>query len=575
MWCETQARRPRARQNVLLSSAPHASTWRRGRHRQREHARDRAARAPQRQRPPARDAQHRVVGARLDRPVVRAGRSAIGAEPLERVVVLVGDRLVGHVAAGHHQRLADVGQQQVVERAVREHHARARPTRGATAAATRAPRPARREHDRPVAPVQQRRLDRPELDQLARRLEVARHQRERLLLAVLARPQPRDRLARRPPGTRDGTRRCPSPRRSAARIAQPRKGATHSSPRSGRPREGQTRSRARSPGRRSAGRGSGGRRGRAYSAAQASHIVKPAIVVSGRSYGTPRTIVKRGPQFGAVDERVAVAAVGGVEQLAQARRAGRGVGRDLARRARPAARCCRRSRSPARRAAARPRCSTPSITAASGGASAGSRASSASIAAGVALDLDHRAALVVAHEPVEPQLARQPVHVRPEADALDDALDPDPHALDRRPSFPWSLPHLVEHEAEQHVVGDEHGALAALRPVALGRARAPGATTASKPSHTSTPYTGPDHARRRIALGQQPEDDARRRRPSPSARARRPPAAACAARLQQPLRLLARQPRRRVLADQAGVDARTRARRSSPSRRRCRGTSRG
>ena len=26
-------------------------------------------------------------------------------------------------------------------------------------------------------------------------------------------------------------------------------------------------------------------------------MVKPAIVVSGRSYGTSRTIVKRGPQF--------------------------------------------------------------------------------------------------------------------------------------------------------------------------------------------------------------------------------------------------------------------------------------
>ena len=28
-----------------------------------------------------------------------------------------------------------------------------------------------------------------------------------------------------------------------------------------------------------------------------AHIAKPAIVVSGRSYGTPRTIVKRGPQL--------------------------------------------------------------------------------------------------------------------------------------------------------------------------------------------------------------------------------------------------------------------------------------
>ncbi len=37
--------------------------------------------------------------------------------------------------------------------------------------------------------------------------------------------------------------------------------------------------------------------GSSYSAWHCAHIVKPAIVVSGRSYGTPRTIVKRGPQF--------------------------------------------------------------------------------------------------------------------------------------------------------------------------------------------------------------------------------------------------------------------------------------
>jgi hypothetical protein len=37
--------------------------------------------------------------------------------------------------------------------------------------------------------------------------------------------------------------------------------------------------------------------GSSYSARQASHIAKPAIVVSGRSYGMPWTIVNRGPQF--------------------------------------------------------------------------------------------------------------------------------------------------------------------------------------------------------------------------------------------------------------------------------------
>ena len=37
--------------------------------------------------------------------------------------------------------------------------------------------------------------------------------------------------------------------------------------------------------------------GSSYSAWHAGHIEKPAIVVRGRSYGTPRTMVKRGPQF--------------------------------------------------------------------------------------------------------------------------------------------------------------------------------------------------------------------------------------------------------------------------------------
>src|SRR3954449_11385399 len=37
-------------------------------------------------------------------------------------------------------------------------------------------------------------------------------------------------------------------------------------------------------------------RGASYSARHAAHISNPAIVVRGRSYGTPRTIVNRGPQ---------------------------------------------------------------------------------------------------------------------------------------------------------------------------------------------------------------------------------------------------------------------------------------
>ena len=163
------------------------------RDRQREHAGDRAAGAPQRQRASARGPQHRVVGARLDRAVVAEHEVGDRPEPLERVIVAIGDRLVGHVATRHHQRLADVAQQQVVERAVRQHHAELGRARRNGPRDARAP-PARRDHDRPVAPAQQRRLGRPEDDQLAGGPHVGRHQCERLLLAVLASTQPPDRL---------------------------------------------------------------------------------------------------------------------------------------------------------------------------------------------------------------------------------------------------------------------------------------------------------------------------------------------------------------------------------------------
>ena len=58
----------------------------------------------------------------VDRAVVEQERVGDRAEPLQRFVVAVGDRLVGDVARGQHQRLAGVGEEQVVQGRVREHH---------------------------------------------------------------------------------------------------------------------------------------------------------------------------------------------------------------------------------------------------------------------------------------------------------------------------------------------------------------------------------------------------------------------------------------------------------------------
>ena len=130
-------------------------------------------------------------------------------QPLERVVVLVRDRLVGDVAAGHHQRLADVGEQQVVQRAVGEHHAEL----GATAARPRRrpARPGRRGastigRSRPRSSAASTVA---ELDQLARRLEVAAPSARTASPRGACAPAAARRRARRPPGRRDGTRRSP------------------------------------------------------------------------------------------------------------------------------------------------------------------------------------------------------------------------------------------------------------------------------------------------------------------------------------------------------------------------------
>ena len=270
MWCEGQARAPLATQIVLLSSAPYAVIGTRA-----GTGSARLAGTYPRERrsisgPERRRAHHRVVGADVDRPVVADQQIGDPVQALARVVVAVGDRLVGHVGAGHDQRRADLGQQQVVQRRVRQHHAqvgRARRHRvghgGVRAAAG--------DHDRALAPGQQLLLPGRQLHQRPGAVQIARHQRERLVLAVLARAQ------RRRGGLVVGAARQVVPAQALQRHHLPAVQAAATSA---------TRQRelpARTPGRRWAGRGSAGRPGRRTRPGRPAHMAKPAMVVSGRS----------------------------------------------------------------------------------------------------------------------------------------------------------------------------------------------------------------------------------------------------------------------------------------------------
>src|SRR5688572_28468337 len=185
-------------------------------------------------------------------------------------------------------------------------------------------------------------------------------------------------------------------------------------------------------------------------------------------------------------------------------------------------------------------CSTPSITAA-GGASAGSRASSASIASG-----GPSTSMTAPRE----SLRTNPSSPSSAASRCTYGLKPTPWTTPStrtrtRRLFARSLTHLVEHEAEQQVVGDEHGALAALRPVALGEPQR-GSDHRVEP-HPDEKAVG--RARPRTpadALGQQPEDDAEDAAHRPVHELDLPAPLASLP--------LAHGARRRVLPDQARVD---------------------
>ena len=170
----------------------------------------------------------------------------------------------------------------MVQRRVGEHHAelaRARRDRRRDARVGAA----RREHDRPRGRAERGVIV--ERDQLARGRGVAHHQRERPVLAVLARAQPRDDVL--VVGAAREVEAADALDRDDRAVEQRSRGDLDARASTRGPHSGQAFGWAWK--RRSDGS--------SYSAWQAAHMTKPAIVVVGRSYGTPVTIVNRGPQL--------------------------------------------------------------------------------------------------------------------------------------------------------------------------------------------------------------------------------------------------------------------------------------
>ena len=122
----------------------------------------------------------------------RSWSSTASASGEQRLGVPVGDRLVGEVPAGQHDRRADLARRAGGAAGCRAAGPRACRLPGATDGASGASRPAAEQDDRRAARGQRLLLDGVDLRERARGGEVGGEDGERLVLAVLARAQRAD-----------------------------------------------------------------------------------------------------------------------------------------------------------------------------------------------------------------------------------------------------------------------------------------------------------------------------------------------------------------------------------------------
>ena len=323
------------------------------------------------------------------------------------------------MTSGH----ARVGEQQVVERGVGQHHAEVARSAGPPRARRRRPVAFARSRSAAAARSAASRR-RGELDQLARRTGVGRHQRERLVLAMLASAQ---RATASSSSARQARWKPPSP--LTARIRPSRSSAAAASIGSRRGgsvlvARGVDQPRARAAHRTRVRLG-------VEAAIARVLVLAPALRAHlERGHGRQGSVVghtghdrEPGSAVGAVREGVPVAPVGGIEELGQAGVAGGGVRRDRDVRVAGALRGHDRELA----------------LAGCGGVLRhqvlhGGHRRSVSCQSGqelldplrCALDLDQHSVLVVEHVTAELESRRQPEDVRPEPDPLNRSRDPGP-----------------------------------------------------------------------------------------------------------------------------------------------------
>ncbi len=409
----------------VLELRAHGKQGPRRRNRQRQRLGGVTARAADDRRPPGHHPRDRVVVAGADLAVVEEERVGQAGQALGRVRVVGRQRLVGEIAGRQHDRPAHRRHEQVVERRVgqedahvavlRDHRRRQRGT--ATAADGR-------QHDRPLRALEQASLGRAEHGQRTGGRDVASHHRERLCPPPLAVAQPAD---------RDVVGRITGEVVAAETLDRHDAAGQDVG---GGGQQGGVAGRDRSRGGRRA-IGEPGAAGRAGHGLGVEPAIRGARVLGSarraereRPHRRGRPVVRqviddRRPRAAvrAVRERVPVAPVGGVEQLAQAVVAGGDVGREeaLGRRGRDAlldleARRQGRGLRLAQRANrhalhVRPRRRI-------GPEAAGQRVEGGGRASG----LDLHAPGDVAHPAVQAELGGEAPDERTEAHALDDAV---------------------------------------------------------------------------------------------------------------------------------------------------------